>query len=81
MSKILVHIHSGKDLKNKLTLGLLVAVTSVKEGHEVKLFLAADAAAGLGSVTVSCGDDEECREALQRGLREIVVVVVSFSHR
>ena len=40
--KILVHIHSGTDLKNKLTLGLLVAVTSVKEGHEVKLFLAAD---------------------------------------
>ena len=42
MSKILVHIHSGTDLENKLTLGLLVAVTSVKEGHEVKLFLAAD---------------------------------------
>ncbi len=42
MSKILIHIHSGTDLKNKLTLGLLVAVTSVKEGHEVKLFLAAD---------------------------------------
>ena len=42
MSKILVHIHSGTDLKNKLTLGLLVAVTSVEEGHEVKLFFAGD---------------------------------------
>ena len=42
MSKILIHIHSGTDLKNKLTLGLLVAVTSVKEGHEVKVFFAAD---------------------------------------
>ena len=29
-------------MKNKSTLGLLVAVTGVKNGHEVKLFLAAD---------------------------------------
>lgn len=38
MRNILVHIHSGPELKNKLTLGLLVAVTGVKEGHTVKLF-------------------------------------------
>jgi predicted peroxiredoxin len=43
MSKILVHIHSGPELKNKVTLGFLVALTAVKEGHELKMFLAADA--------------------------------------
>ena len=47
MPNILVHIHSGPELKNKLTLGLLVAVTGVKEGHAVKLFLAADAVHAL----------------------------------
>lgn len=47
MSNILIHIHSGPELKNKLTLGLLVAVTSLKEGHHVKIFLAADAVHAL----------------------------------
>ena len=42
MSHLLIHIHSGPDLKNKLTLGLLIAVTGLKEGHDVKVFLAAD---------------------------------------
>ena len=42
MPSILVHIHSGPELKNKLTLGLLVAVTGVKEVHTVKSYLAAD---------------------------------------
>ena len=42
MSKILVHIHSGPDLKNKATLGMLVAVSAIKEGHDFCLFLAAD---------------------------------------
>ena len=32
---------SGPDLKNKATLGMLVAVTAIKEGHDVTLFLAA----------------------------------------
>ena len=41
MAKLLIHIHSGPELKNKLTLGLLVAKTGVAEGHNVKLFLAA----------------------------------------
>ena len=40
MANILVHIHSGPELKNKLTLGLLVAKTAVAEGHKVKLFMA-----------------------------------------
>ena len=42
MSKILVHIHSGPDLKNKATLGMLVAVSAIKDGHVVSLFLAAN---------------------------------------
>ena len=34
-------------MKNKLALSLLVAVTGVKEGYTVKLFLAADAVYAL----------------------------------
>ena len=42
MSRILIHIHSGTELKNKVTLGFLVAITAVKKNHDVTLFLAAD---------------------------------------
>jgi len=42
MSKVLVHIHSDLELKNKVTLGLMVALAAEKNGHEVTLFLAAD---------------------------------------
>jgi len=42
MSKVLIHIHSGPDLKNKATLGMLVALTAFKKGNEVNIFLAAD---------------------------------------
>ena len=42
MSKILIHIHSGPESKNKLTLGLLVTVTSAKQVHDVSLFSAND---------------------------------------
>ena len=42
MSKFLIHIHSGPDLKNKATLGMLVAVTAFNKGNEVNIFLAAD---------------------------------------
>ena len=47
MAKLLIHIHSGPELKNKLTLGLLVAKTGVAEGHSVTLFMAADAVHAL----------------------------------
>ena len=50
MSKILVHIHSGPDLKNKATLGMLVAVSAIKDGHDVSLFLAADGVHLLNAV-------------------------------
>ena len=42
MSKVLVHIHSNLESKNKVTLGLMVALAAEKSGHEVTLFLAAD---------------------------------------
>ena len=42
MSRILIHIHSGPELKNKVTLGFLVAISAVKKNHDVTLFLAAD---------------------------------------
>ena len=42
MSKVLVHIHSDLELKNKVTLGLAIALAAKKKGHEVTLFLAAD---------------------------------------
>ena len=42
MSKFLIHIHSGPELKNKATLGMLVAITAFKKGDEVNMFLAAD---------------------------------------
>ena len=43
--KFLVHIHSGPDSPTKAALGFLVALTAMKEGHEVSLFLAGDGAA------------------------------------
>ena len=39
---VLVHIYSGLESKNKITLGLLVAVTAEKNDHKVTLFLAGD---------------------------------------
>ena len=42
MSKFLIHIHSGPDLKNKATLGMLVELTAFKKGDEVNIFLGAD---------------------------------------
>ena len=35
---VLVHIHSGWESKNKVTLGLLVALTAEKNDHKVTLF-------------------------------------------
>ena len=39
---VLVNIHSGLESKNKITLGLLVALTAEKNDHKVTLFLAGD---------------------------------------
>ena len=87
MSKILVHIHSGTDLKNKLTLGLLIAVTSVKEGHEVKVFLAADGVHALNCkkegeiVGEGTGDIKVHLGALKSANVEIMVFGMSAKAR
>jgi len=39
---LLVHIYSGLESKNKVTLGLLVALIAEKNDHKVTLFLAGD---------------------------------------
>ena len=39
---VLVHIYSGLKSKNKITLGLLVALAAEKNDHKVTLFLAGD---------------------------------------
>jgi predicted peroxiredoxin len=36
---VLVHIYSGLESKNKVTLGLLAALAAENEGHQVTLFL------------------------------------------
>jgi len=41
-NSVLVHIYSGLESKNKITLGLLVALNAEKNDHKVKLFLAGD---------------------------------------
>ena len=42
MSKLLVHIYSHPQMKNNVTMGLLVAVTGLREGHDVEIFFSAD---------------------------------------
>ena len=44
---VLIHIHSGFESKNKVTLGLLVALEAEKNDHKVSLFLAGDGVNGL----------------------------------
>ena len=39
---VLVHIYSGLESQNKITLGLLVALTAEKNDHKVTLFLEGD---------------------------------------
>ena len=41
-NRVLVHIYSGLESKNKVTLGLLVALIAEKNDHKVTLFLAGD---------------------------------------
>ena len=45
---VLVHIHSGLESKNKVTLGLLVALEAEKNDHKATLFLAGDGVHMLG---------------------------------
>ena len=53
MAQFLVHIHSGLENPNKATLGFLVALTALKAGHKVDLFLAGDGAALIADSALS----------------------------
>ena len=44
---VLVHIYSGLESQNKITLGLLVALNAEKNDHKVTLFLAEDGVEAL----------------------------------
>jgi predicted peroxiredoxin len=48
MAKFLIHIHTGPDNPTKSALGFLVALTALKEGHHVNLFLAGEGAVLIG---------------------------------
>jgi len=52
MKKFLVHIHTGAENPTKAALGLLVAATALKQGHEVSVFLAGDGAALIGDTAL-----------------------------
>ena len=48
MAKFLINIHTGPDNPTKAALGFLVALTALKEGHHVDLFLAGEGAVLIG---------------------------------
>ncbi|WP_425090578.1 DsrE family protein [Tropicimonas sp. S265A] len=49
--KTLVHIHSGPEQPDKITLGALIAAVSAERGDEVTLFFASNAVHALASGT------------------------------
>ena len=53
MAKFLVHIHTGPENPTKAALGLLIAATAAKEGHELSVFLAGDGVLLLDEVALS----------------------------
>jgi uncharacterized protein len=71
--KILVHITCGPENPSKAALGFLVAKAALEEGHEVSLFLAADAVqllrdAVLDSLTgLGTGSLRESYDAIAAG--------------
>ena len=86
-NKVLVHIYSGLESKNKVTLALLVALTAEKNDHKVTLFLAGD-----GVHILSCkkagqiigqgtGDLHEYLESLKNSKIKIYVSGMSAKSR
>jgi uncharacterized protein len=53
MPKFLVHIHTGPENPTKAALGFLVALSALKEGHTVDLFLAGDGASLINDTALS----------------------------
>lgn len=53
MARVLVHVATGPENPTRAALGLLVARTAAREGHEVRVFLAGDAVALARSATAA----------------------------
>ena len=53
MAKFLIHIHTGPENPSTAALGFLVAMTALKESHQVNLFLAGDGASLIGDAALS----------------------------
>ena len=84
---VLVHIYSGLESKNKVTLALLVALTAEKNDHKVTLFLAGDGVHILSCkksgqiVGQGTGDLYEYLESLKNSKIKIFVSGVSAKSR
>ena len=83
----MVHIHSHPEMVNKVTLGLLVAVSGLESGHDVKVFLAADGVHLLNCknegeiVGQGTGDAKVHLDALKEGNVKIFVSGISAKAR
>ena len=84
---VLIHIHSGLEFKNKVTLGLLVALEAEKNDHKVTLFLAGDGVSLLSCkkageiVGTGTGDLYEHLENLRNSKVRIYVSGLSAKSR
>ena len=84
---VLVNIYSGLESKNKVTLGLLVALIAEKNDHKVTLFLAGDGVHILNCKKVGeivgqgTGDLYEHLENLKNSKVTIYVSVLSAKSR
>ena len=70
MSKFLVHIHTGPENPNKATLGCLVALTALKDGHEVNVFMAGDGVHLLAPESIA-SIEGQCTGALREHIPAI----------
>ena len=86
-NKVLVQIYSGLESKNKVTLGLLVALEAEKNDHKVTLFLAGDGVNLLSCkkageiVGIGTGDLYEHLENLRNSKVRIYVSGLSAKSR
>jgi len=86
-NNVLVHIYSGLESKNKVTLGLLVTLEAEKNDHKVTLFLAGDGVNILSCkkageiVGIGTGDLYEHLENLKNSKVKIYVSGLSAKSR
>ena len=86
-NKVLVNIYSGLKSKNKVTLGLMAALTADNEGHQVTLFLEGNGVNILNCKTAGeiigkgTGDLHEHLENLKNSKVTIYVSEISAKSR